>query len=285
MFCLKALKISIRTFLDYQSHLNTIYKIDYILTRHFNQDCLENLFSIIRYLASKNGFLKTETFKKVFSSVLFSNFVKYKKINNKNCLDDINVFISFIPKEKMSKERKWCEDLIDKDCDLLNKTCLDFEDCIKNLDSEYVEFNIATYIAGFLLKKLQNIVCKNCCDLVSSNEENQAGFEFINAKQWPGHFLKRPNFLFSNFVSLFCKSFFASIEGILYKKNVRKIFCENFLLEIGDMFLDIYLCCKETFLEFSLKLLFRVLIYHHLKKLNAKLSSEYLKTKEFLKSK
>lgn len=116
--CLDNLKTSIKCFLSYQIYLNKNFNIDYILTRHYNQDCLENLFSIIRNIGAENGNLLPEVFRKVFSSVLFFNFVKYKRIgNSKNCIDDENVFLELTNNRKKLIRK----DLIKKKEILMNK--------------------------------------------------------------------------------------------------------------------------------------------------------------------
>lgn len=64
--CLENHKISIRCFLSYQIFIFKTYRIEYILTRHYNQDCLENFFSIMRYECNESGGLRTETFRRDF---------------------------------------------------------------------------------------------------------------------------------------------------------------------------------------------------------------------------
>lgn len=279
--CLNNLKISIRCFLSFQKFLEENYSIEYVLTRHYNQDCLENLFSIVRYEADENGNIRPEIFRKVFSSIIFSDYIKYKKIENKNCLDDSDIFLKIVKKKKLKID----DDKIDNNLPNIDLESFDYAifDQENKIDPQYLTLNVSTYIAGFLLKKLENFICSKCFCLLISNDNSQPGLEFTNAKEWQGHSLKKPNFLFSNFVKIFNDFFNDKIEEMWYLENLRNIFCNQFLDGIGPMFND--LCCNLKMLKFCTHTLFRVLITHYLKKKNDKLLEKLLKTKKFLKSK
>lgn len=278
--CINNLKISIRCFLSYQLFLEQNFKLEYILTRHYNQDCIENLFSIIRYEADENGSLRPEVFKKVFSSLLFSNFVRYKSIENKNCLDDENIFLSLVKKDhkiKESVEDKPSDNISITELDYLDSKFLELND--DNIDRNYLTLNVSSYIAGFLLKKM-DFICKECFFKLSSSDKNQPGLEFIGAKERPGQNLYSPSYLFSNFVKMFSDFFDFNIDDMWYLKDLRKIFCEKFLSEVGHIFEQF--CCNEKIAIFCTGMLFRILTTHYLKKRNEKFSDDLLKKKQFL---
>lgn len=277
--CLYNLRVTILSFLNLQRFLNQLYSCEYTLTGHYNQDCLENYFSMIRRECSENGQLRVATFSRTFMSTVYSFFIRRDLPLNKNCENDVFNLVDLQPLN--------CKNHIDTSSFDLNLDLVGGQ--IERLNRSFgigrqandINLNICSYIAGFVIRKLETRVCRTCILKLSTPVDGQAGLEFIRAKQWEGHQLIRPSDDFVNFVNRSCQTFFDTIDNDLYDQNVRQIVCSKMVTESSFHLIQEF-CCRTSILKSSSYVLYFVLIKHHLKQLNQNLTSKYVKTKQVL---
>jgi hypothetical protein len=210
--CIKNLQTTIGSLLAYQKHIKINYGQEYILTRRFNQDALENLFSMLRYLAKENGQLRVTTFKTAFCSLIYCSSFNLNLSVNKNCIDDNDKFALFnITKSNMKEnEDKFQFDFSnfnEEERFLSSDLIKDNNDLNNNELNDDIHYNVSVYITGFAIKKLSRFICSDC-EIVLKADCFHKGLELTNAKETsPGKLIK-PSIELSKFVQEFIRFFF-----------------------------------------------------------------------------
>jgi hypothetical protein len=141
----------------------------YLRTRAVNQDCLENLFSIIR----QNGMGNTNP-----SCYQFAHALKTSVLNNltgsfcrdKNCEDDDGNLLSTL-EEFLDNGFTLAKPIVDDhDNELLTINVPNFNE--NSLKDENLDTQGLSYVCGYFVKKIKAMKCVSCLDaLLSQNLE------------------------------------------------------------------------------------------------------------------
>lgn len=290
-------EITINSLIQLQSFLSINYNIEYILTKKFNQDCLENFFAMVRHESNENNNVRPLVFRRVFTVLIYSSFFKRKLSSKKNSYDDDFQFIC--PNLKKTSDQlvsdKFICSLREEEMESLDQ--FDHFDNLDNLnnfnlnndyfDNQKSNLQVCTYISGFVLKKLKSKICLTCFSNLQTTDINQIGLEFTKLKQFKNCNLVKPNSSFVDFVQLAISFFNKNIDQCLYKNGTRNLICSEFV-KMYHFSLDQSICesdCIEKINTELISIVFLILVKHFLKFYNTKFSSVFKKTKLFLNSK
>ena len=89
--CLSGWKMAIRCLLDLFEDLHTNHGIDFLLTNRLNQDCVENLFSVIRGKGGHRDNPTAEQFRHALRQVMVDRF--FVQSDSSNCHVDADKFL------------------------------------------------------------------------------------------------------------------------------------------------------------------------------------------------
>lgn len=149
----------------------------FLLTNRLNQDCIENLFSIVR---GKGGFRDNPTpeqFRAAFRQIVVDLMLVKSELSN--CQSDIDKILlditSITPKVAPSSVSHSAH------TDMRNVSISDYID----LPTSDVEQNVAAYIGGYLLRKMQ-LSCERCLSdyILTARPINNAMYSFLNLKAY-----------------------------------------------------------------------------------------------------
>ena len=168
--CLEGWQIAIKS-------LNFLFQelaesgVKYLLTSRLNQDCLENLFSIIR---GKGGHRDNPSVNE-FRIALHQTMVDmlFKTTKNKNCEDDLDHFLINLPcldsTSTITADQNLQEDQGLDEEEIVNQVAPQGEKDQINLELNIQNENIIAYISGYIVKKLKDKLCKNCSANISGS--------------------------------------------------------------------------------------------------------------------
>lgn len=188
--------------------LSQKYLFDSLLTRHFNQDPLENFFGNIRSYGVRNIAPNCLAFEGAYKSLLLNNFSSPHSIqancekDNYKCLQNLNFFL---------KEKLIVTNIPEEDVAYFSEDVL-----VPHIESDIGQRN---YVCGWVLTKCLKKVIKGCAtckkDLLS-NEARKSN-ELIRAKEY------NKNKKWLVYPSIKCEETFKDIQHITVstlKKNV-----------------------------------------------------------------
>lgn len=187
--------------------LKTIYQylqtkgIKSILPRNLNQDSLENFFGSSRNIGCRNVNPSCHAFASSYKTLLLNNLMSIHSPGN-NCEEDFatsclssyhEIFINSNTENSNTNENIVCHDFPQKPC-IQNQ---------HGINVEYLTSQTHTYISGYILKKINLLLLKNCsclaqlCSTQSNNNHN-----LITAREYSQTFisLKYPNKIFCSLV-------------------------------------------------------------------------------------
>lgn len=176
----------------------------FLPTRNFNQDPLENLFSIIRAQGVRNNQPTCSAFRDSFKTVILNNFMSSHSPNS-NCEEDQSAGALQNLKEFVLQDVNH-EDCSEPDTiysgDIVNPAEFSFS------RPTLSTINLHAYIAGAASKKfmLFSSKCTTCKKQLLADDkdrlDNSEKFELIQAKKYCPKALLTPN---SVFVNVFCQ--------------------------------------------------------------------------------
>ena len=293
--CVRNLIISIRSMMGIHQFLEQNYGIDYLLTKKFIQDPLENFFSAIRHDSNENNQLRCITFRRTFIAFQYSSFLKRKLSDKKNCIDgDNNCSFNHIFEPKRTNDSS-------SDTSFESESDLDLEPNLHSffqqlhfmsnesleIDQSFIDsnFNIGTcaYVGGFVLRKLKLIICSECFLGLQHHCGDSEHLKFTIIKQYEGSKLYKPSSQYAKYIQTAIHFFFSEIDNFIFTDRPRSKLCSNFKssidqIKVGD-------CCDQLIANHSITILFNTLIKHHLGRFNEKLSSKFVQSKKFLELK
>nr|XP_054932440.1 uncharacterized protein LOC126540596 [Dermacentor andersoni] len=93
--CIRGFCQTMRPVLLLWNHLASRYGLTYLLTRHLNQDSLENTFAIVRSKSGSNSNSSCRQFQAAFRHLLVSNLFKLSE--SSNCAEDMSSLLATLP--------------------------------------------------------------------------------------------------------------------------------------------------------------------------------------------
>ena len=174
--------------------MKTQQNIKFILTSRLNQDCAENLFSIIR---GKGGFRDNpdlQQFKDAFKYLVADKlFVQYSYSNCKVDGDQILLDVSTVAMAGKYKKQK-------ETTNVKKYPVTDIAMAIRAPMSLPTQ-NVIAYLAGYLLKKIPVDTCADCTKqlILKPGEERENIHTFLEIKAYREGFLMYPTREMVNF--------------------------------------------------------------------------------------
>ena len=245
-------------------YLKTEQNFKFLLTNRLNQDCVENLFSIIR---GKGGFRDNPDavqFKDAFKYIVADKlFVQSGKSNCKVDNDKILLDISSVAMAKYVKPVATnVEKLLTTDVAL---------GIIPPLSIPTK--NVAAYLSGYLLRKIPIDNCEECTDQMLLTElpslyDELSVYEFLRNKTYQEKgCLVYPTLTMVNFVENLENMFCTLFEGIVHMPFLLTRLCKS-----AEEYCQFLTCteikCKLR-VKNMVKLYIKVRIFHALKCSNA----------------
>ena len=264
--CIYGWKMSVNALLGLWHYLKMEENFQFILTSRLNQDCIENLFSII---CGKGGFRDNpdaQQFKEAFKYVVADKL--FVRSGSSNCKIDSDKILLDITSIAMAKYIKQVPSNIEKlpemDLAMLIKPTMSLP-----------EQNVATYLAGYLVRKIPPNNCNECSEqlilphLPDAYQELSV-YEFVRNKtsQELGC-LMYPTRAMVNFVEQLEKSFCAIFEHVIYMPFILVRLCKSVDEECQFQTCTEVKCTDR--LKNMIKLYMKVRIHHALKKNNMKI--------------
>ena len=166
------------------------YAVKFLLTNRFNQDCLENLFSIIRAKGAQRDNPDAAQFRAAFRQVMVDMVMVPSK--QANCEEDVDKFLCSLeqmkkaphtPSPVQSPEQTIMDTLpfsvrsIMSVCTILTAT--------EQEELSSSECNILAYIGGYITRKLQKKCCPVCQNKIMGSVDNDnPNHAFISEKSY-----------------------------------------------------------------------------------------------------
>jgi len=248
--CIHGLKLSISALIHLWRNVSTCHGLKFLMTSRLNQDCLENLFSLIRQAGGCRDSPNAEQFGQALRQCAVKSLLVVPK--RANCVVDEDVLLMSLADLSCNKTASTQSD----PTELLDMTCEGEEQVthkqltivpekldVADFQSKVTDDNIVTYISGYLIKKISEIhSCSDPTCSVVGLHSNSAMFELPSQtfmyhkalQRERGDFggLKCPSEIFVAFVTEMESTFLKEINGIYHihgicRRLVYKIDGEN----------------------------------------------------------
>lgn len=264
--------------------------LDCLKTRHIQQDCLENLFAVIRQRCGSNHYPNASEFREALSNVMLSAVLDLAHPEGANCERDTVKHLLAMAGNS-SKKKHVIDDVIPPEPtpesvqqENLNTILVfdadthDSEDEIGLSDSQKC---ILFYVTGHVLRKyLQKHKCLECNELSSREQEcteNHELFTYLKAyntnPEKPGEFgsLTVPEYEFFRYMIHVNKRVEDNFADFAHLENPCSIVIRIILREVGHCS-SVPVECRDSFLTQYLETFVRTRLYFVLKTVNQKMS-------------
>lgn len=179
--CISGLRQTIKAILEISNNLFDKYPhITYILTRKFQQDPLENLFSIIRSKGGCNTNPSVMDFSRTLSKIMANKVLSYSS-EFSNCEDDTDNFVfwdnlEFVQGENINSDETQMQIDISNNRNECSVNPLNIEEIIYSInditDNTLCERASLRYYVGFIaFKNLKKFNCNTCNEIIRKNGE------------------------------------------------------------------------------------------------------------------
>lgn len=255
--CISGWRISIKSLIMLWNKLHGVDGFQYLLTNRLNQDCLENLFSIIRGRGGHRDNPTPQQFRAAFRQIVIQQlFQQSERSNCKLDFDMVLLDVDSLKKTPEITEKKKvveCINMPDDVCDIVKSICD---------SSNIISTNIHVYIAGYLLKK-RGRNCQTCAPklLLVNVPENSSNYEFLACKKYQETSgLIVPSGRFVSFIMELEKIFSFHFPNIIHMSDIFSRLLEVTTTVINS-YNDLYCSveCKEM-LCYCVKLYFKIRI-------------------------
>ncbi|XP_050066474.1 uncharacterized protein LOC126555621 [Aphis gossypii] len=235
------------------------YGVHSLLLRNFNQDPIENFFGAIRSLGYRSNNPSTQGFSSAYKTLMLNNLTTSHSIGS-NCEEDFSegalasynlLFSSMINND--DTQNIYHEPRVD-DGLVKNKSA-----CTPELS--YLKFQTQNYIAGFIIKKLNTILFKNCKICIGQICTNSVGksHDLMLAREYNEQLnLKYPNVSFCRLIQGITDLIYLQLPSICHRLDYKLVL----ISKIQEQFnLNILNCpihsehFENKILNFSIKLL------------------------------
>ena len=261
--CINGWRISIKSLLLLWSDLRSSQTFEYLLTNRLNQDCLENLFSIIRGKGGKRDNPDAREFRSAYRQVVFDQILLPS--HGSNCeLDRDGIFLS-LTNFNMSNDVK-----ITLSGHSVESAFPDIDSVMKMTAPISLPLqNVEAYMAGYLIRKSKISQCSNCKFILEHYEApNTPLYVFLQEKAYREHgTLVYPKERFVSLVEQWEKIFQTSIDHVIHMNGVL-----GRLVRYAMATCDQFLACDNDTCKYKLtamlKLYMKVRLHAALKRLN-----------------
>ena len=221
--CISGWQISIKSLIELWPDLRDQHMFEFLLTNRLNQDCLENLFSIIRGKGGKRDNPDAREFRAAYRQVVFDQILLPSQ--GSNCeMDRDGILLSLaninmssnvpnpstIAKTSSPSNEVNNNDVYDVDSLVLQKTHVSLP--VRNVEA---------YMAGYLIRKSQIIECDDCKYLFQSTDApNSEIYTFLHEKSHGKDTLIFPTESFVKVVEEWEATFKTCIDNVIHMNGV-----------------------------------------------------------------
>ena len=260
--CIFGWKLCINALLGLWQHLKSKEKFDYLYTSRLNQDCVENLFCVIR---GRGGFIDkpdAQQFQSAFKYVVANKL--FIQSNSSNCQVDNDRLLLDISQVTIAKYLKPTVANVPAPCNT------DVTSVMKPSLSIETK-NVVTYMAGYLLRKIPVNECGECTNQLLIEKplfnEDEQRYEFVKNKSLKeiGSLLY-PTPCFVSFIEDLESTFNATFEFITHMPSILERLCKCAYKYCSFLGCQANECSLR--LKHMVKLYMKVRIFHALKKSN-----------------
>ena len=261
-------KININELLGLWHYLKSEKNFRFILTNRLNQDCVENLFCIIRGRGGHRDNPDSQQLKGAFKFVVADKL--FVQNTGSNCFPDGDKILLDVSSIAMAKCVKPSLGNIKP------PPTMDIEMFIQPPLS-ICEENVAAYLSGYLLRKI-TVDCKDCSEQLilphlPSPFDELSVYEFLRNKTYREEgCLIYPTLAMLGFVENLEEIFNATFENIIHMPFILGRLCKSADSKVG--FLN---CVQESCtlkLQAMIKLYMKMRIHHALKMSNTKIGED-----------
>lgn len=237
------------------------------LQNRLNQDCVENLFSVLRGKGGHRYNPDCREFKAAFRQTIVDSILVAGE--RKNCQEDLDSFLFSFENIASLSTPSVVKSRLQLDVPRSIQPILSGQNPMPSLNVQ--EVNILVYIAGYVAKKLAPIVCESCqpC-LVRSRNLYDTEQIFLNEKQFSHIFsggLTAPSHALQKMLETAEKMFRDSISSLMITSGIRFKLLKRMVEATSRTALRCPLgICDTTFL--ALNLYTNVRLHFHIKCLN-----------------
>ena len=212
--CLKGWKMAIVCLKMLWDELHTHYGFDFLYTRRLNQDCAENLFSVVRGKGANRDRPDPCQFRAALRQIMVDRILVPR--DGANCEADMDELLFGASQLATSVQEKPAEVTAPSDIDNLG----DVPDSVLSVE----EKNIMVYIAGYISRHVSPIVCSTCQLWLVGQLSTTTDTTFLANKQLEG--TKKGGLVVpSQALSTLCSdaevAFRAFVPGVLHMFSVR----------------------------------------------------------------
>ncbi len=226
--CLTGWKMAITCLLQLWDDLHQTTGVRFLLTNRLNQDCLENLFSVIRGKGGHRDNPDALQFRTAFRQAMVDAVMTPSK--DANCQEDVDAFLLTLksigsPTGNVSTASS------------VSSSHADVPESVRSLLSvcslpvpftvslSLAECNILVYIAGYLCRKICNKVCDKCKNTMQTNLDPQnPAHLFLSQKSYGdtvGGGLIVPSSSLCDFVKILEEEYRRVVEYVVHMDRVR----------------------------------------------------------------
>lgn len=229
-----------------------------LLLRNFNQDPIENSFGAIRSLGYRSNNPSTQKFSSAYKTLMLNNLTTTHSVGS-NCEEDLSegTLASYqILFSNSSDDNTENQNHMPRVADGLVKS-----KTVCTPDLSYLKLQTQNYVAGFIIKKLNQILFKNCKICLSQICTNNISkpHEITMAREYNKQLnLKYPNLTFCHLIQGITDLIFAQLPSICHRLDYKTIL----MSKIQEQFnLEIISCpvhssdFKTKILNYSIKLI------------------------------
>lgn len=273
--CLSGWKMAIVCLLQLWDDLHQTHGIKFLLTNRLNQDCVENLFSIIRGKGGHRDNPDAVHFRAAFRQVMVDAVMIPSKASN--CQEDVDAFLLTLNSIGAPASNA--------PIDTIEQSNLEVPESVRSLLSvcslpmpmheplSDAECNIVAYIAGYLCRKVRSKVCESCKETLQTTIDSQNPTHVLlsqkNYGDTAGEGLIAPSSLLYEFVETLEVEYRKTVESVTHMGQVRGRLVMSLAKSTG-VSMSCNVCqCKPMLLN----LFVTVRLHHSLKDSNLSFSS------------
>ena len=262
--CLSGWKMAITCLLQLWGDLHQTAGVRFLLTNRLNQDCVENLFSIIRGKGGHRDNPDAVQFRTAFRQAMVDAVMMPSK--DANCQEDVDAFLLTLKSIGSPAGNVSTASSVTFDGDIPDSVRSLLSVCSLSVPFTHVlsdaECNILVYIAGYLCRKIWNKVCeKHRNTLQTSLDPQNPTHVFLSQKNYGdtvGRGLIVPSSSLCAFVKILEREYRTVAESVMHMKQVR-----NRLVTLLDKSTGISMYCDQCQCKSMLLNLYVTLRLHH----------------------
>ncbi len=182
-------EMSVQCLLQLWETLQQHYSFRFLFTNRLNQDCIENLFSVIRAKGGQRDNRNAGQFRAAFAQVIVDAVLLPS--HHKNCVDDLDTFLIQLGSLQNKAAVSPAVPVVSSyEMMLANMPptarCV-FSVCTSQENDELSkqEKNIVAYISGYMVRKLRKCMCEGCFLYCTTGADDcDEDLDFITVKRY-----------------------------------------------------------------------------------------------------